>query len=96
MDAVAPGVLLISVGFASVWYAAGNDASALAAVVHVADCIVHALDLAGDEQDVVPAVSAPAWKNLSLGQEVLAQVYRETEMQFEEACQILVSAPSKQ
>lgn len=72
-----------------------NDANSLSAVVHVASCMVHALDLACNEQDRVPPVSASAWKTLNLGQDVLAQVYRETERQFEEACHILVSTQTK-
>lgn len=73
----------------------GGDPASLATIVHVADGIVHALDLSGSEHDVVPVVSAAAWNGLKLEQEVLAQVFRETEMQFEEACQILVSTQEK-
>ena len=67
-----------------------QEAGSLASIVHCADCIVHALDLVGDEQDIVPPVSARAWNGLNLDQKVLMRVFRETEMQFEEACQILV------
>ncbi len=73
----------------------GGDSASLAAIVHVADCIVHALDLSGDERDLVPPVSAATWNSLNLSQEMLAQVFRETEMQFEEACHILVSTQAK-
>lgn len=36
--------------------------SALAAVVHVADAVVHALDLAGDPGEAVPPVDSAAWR----------------------------------
>lgn len=68
-----------------------QGAGSLACIVHVADCIAHALDLSGDDRDLVPPVSELAWNGLNLDQEARMRVYRETEMQFEEACQILVS-----
>jgi putative nucleotidyltransferase with HDIG domain len=63
----------------------------LASILHVADGIVHALDLSGDERDLVPPVSALAWNSMNLGQDVLMRVFRETETQFGEVSQILVS-----
>lgn len=67
------------------------EAGSLTALTHVADAIAHALDLSGDEDDLVPPISAAAWSSLNLDREIMLQVFRETEMQFEEACQILVS-----
>ncbi len=67
-----------------------SDAASLSSIVHVADGIFPALDLSGDEQDLVPPVSLAAWTALGLEQEVLMRVFRETDAQFEEACQILV------
>lgn len=64
--------------------------SALISLLHVADAIVHALDLALDEKEVVPPVSTTAWNSLGLGQEAFLQVFDETEQQFDEMCQILV------
>ena len=69
----------------------GQGEGSLASIVHVADCMVHALDLCGDEQDLVPPVSALAWTSMNLDQDVLMRVFRETEMQFDDASQILVS-----
>jgi len=60
-------------------------------VIHAADCIAHGLDLSGDDHDLVPRLSETVWKNLNLGQEALSGIYRETEVQFEEACQILLT-----
>ena len=64
--------------------------SALISLLHVADAIVHALDLALDENELVPPVSTTAWNSLGLGQEAFLQVFGETEQQFDEMCQILV------
>lgn len=64
--------------------------SALISLLHVADAIVHALDLALDEEELVPPVSTTAWNSLGLGQEAFMQVFDETEQQFDEMCQILV------
>lgn len=70
-----------------------QELGSLTSIVHVADVIAHALDLSGDDDDLVPPLSAAAWKSLKLDRDVLNQVFRETETQFEEACQILVSGP---
>jgi putative nucleotidyltransferase with HDIG domain len=63
----------------------------LATIVHVADAIVHALDLARDENELVPPVSMVAWTALGLSQEAYLHVFRETEMQFEEMSNILLA-----
>jgi putative nucleotidyltransferase with HDIG domain len=63
----------------------------LAAIVHVANAIVHALDLARDENELVPPVSMVAWTALGLSQEAYLHVFRETEMQFEEMSNILLT-----
>ena len=64
--------------------------STLISLVHVADAIVHSLDLALDEEELVPPVSTTAWNSLGIGQEAFLQVFDETEQQFDEMCQILV------
>lgn len=63
----------------------------LATIVHVANAVAHALDLAGDARDVVPAVSSVAWSALGLSEEAWLQVFRETELQFEEMTAILLA-----
>jgi putative nucleotidyltransferase with HDIG domain len=65
-------------------------AGVLAAIVHVANAIVHALDLAGDDDELVPAVSSAAWAALGLNQEAYLHVFRETELQFEEITLMLM------
>lgn len=60
-------------------------------LVHVADAMAHALDLSADEDDLVPSLSPTAWNSLSLDQETVLQVLSETELQFNEMCQILAT-----
>jgi putative nucleotidyltransferase with HDIG domain len=54
----------------------------LATIVHVADVIVHGLDLAGVGDELVPPLSAVAWHALGLDEASCLQVFRETETQF--------------
>jgi putative nucleotidyltransferase with HDIG domain len=63
----------------------------LATIVHVANAIVHALDVARDDNDLVPAVSSVAWNALGLNEESYLHVFRETELQFEEITMVLMS-----
>lgn len=65
-------------------------AGLLATIVHVANAIVHALDIAGEEDDLVPAVSSAAWTALGLNEEAYLHVFRETELQFEEITLVLM------
>jgi putative nucleotidyltransferase with HDIG domain len=62
----------------------------LAAIVHVADAITHALDLAGDDDDQVPPIAPVAWNAMGLDQSSYLHVFRETELQFEEITMILM------
>lgn len=68
----------------------GEDLGDVPAVVHVADAIAHALGLTRDDDDLVPVVSDAAWKSLGLDAGSVRRVFRDTEAEFEEACQILV------
>ncbi|MQA21309.1 HDOD domain-containing protein [Rugamonas rivuli] len=63
----------------------------LAAIIHVADAIVHALDLAQAPDDLVPPVSTVAWTALGLDEEIYLQLFRETELQYEEISMVLLS-----
>ncbi|MEJ7806270.1 MAG: HDOD domain-containing protein [Telluria sp.] len=65
-------------------------AGLLAAIVHVANAIVHALDIAGDDDELAPAVAPAAWHAMGLNQEAWLHVFRETELQFEEIALILM------
>jgi len=59
-------------------------------VVHVANAMVHALDLGGEEHVAVPHVLDSALDRLRLTEDNLRDVCRETEAQFEEACRLLM------
>jgi putative nucleotidyltransferase with HDIG domain len=63
----------------------------LAAIIHVADAVVHALDLAQVQDDLVPPVSTVAWTALGLDEEIYLQLFRETELQYEEISMVLLS-----
>lgn len=65
-------------------------AGLLASIVHVANAIVHALDVAREEDDLAPPVSSAAWTALGLNEEAWLHVFRETELQFEEITTILM------
>ncbi len=63
----------------------------LATIVHVANAIVHALDLAEDADELVPPVSSAAWTALGLNEESYLHIFRETELQFKEIAMVLMS-----
>jgi putative nucleotidyltransferase with HDIG domain len=62
----------------------------LATVIHVANAIVHALDIGREEDGLVPPVSSVAWTALGLNEEAYLHVFRETELQFEEISIVLM------
>jgi putative nucleotidyltransferase with HDIG domain len=63
----------------------------LAAIVHVANAVVHALDVAGEEAELVPALSSVAWDAMGLNEEAYLDLFRETEQQLEEMSAILMT-----
>ena len=63
----------------------------LAAIVHVADALVHALDLVRKPDDLVPPVSPIAWKALNLSEDTFLHLFRETELQYEEIALVLMA-----
>jgi len=63
----------------------------LAAIVHVANAVVHALDLAGEEDELVPPLSSVAWDAMGLNEEAYLDLFRETEQQLEEMSAILMA-----
>jgi hypothetical protein len=65
-------------------------AGLLASIVHVANAIVHALDVSREEDDLAPALSPAAWTAMGLNEEAWLHVFRETELQFEEITLILM------
>jgi putative nucleotidyltransferase with HDIG domain len=69
---------------------ASADLGNLPGLVHVANAMVHALDLGGDERNAVPPLLESAWDSLGLTPDQLQAVCRETEGQYEEACRLLM------
>lgn len=63
----------------------------LASIVHIANAIVHALDLSRYENDLVPPLSQAAWDDLALSEETYLRVFHETEVMFEEIGRILLT-----
>ncbi|MES2130222.1 MAG: HDOD domain-containing protein [Pseudomonadota bacterium] len=63
----------------------------LATIIHAANAIVHALDLAGEAEDLVPTVSSVAWTALGLNEEACLHVFRETELHFDEMQMVLMA-----
>ena len=68
-----------------------QDGITLAAIVHVADAIAHALDLSGIEDDVVPPISFSAWNGMNLDEPAYIGIFRETLSGFEQVNQILLA-----
>ena len=68
-----------------------HGAGFLATIVHVANAIVHALDLAGEDDEMVPRVSSVAWDAMGLNEEAYLHLFRETELQFGEMSTILMA-----
>ncbi|QGZ39641.1 putative nucleotidyltransferase with HDIG domain [Pseudoduganella flava] len=62
----------------------------LATVIHVADAIAHALDLAGVDDELVPPLSAVAWHALHLDEATCARLFDETERQYGEMAAVLL------
>ncbi|UGQ45600.1 HDOD domain-containing protein [Massilia endophytica] len=63
----------------------------LATIIHVADAMVHALDLAQQPDDLAPPLSNVAWQALRLDEQFCMQLFRETELQFEEISLVLLA-----
>ena len=68
------------------------DCGGLASVVHVANAIVHALDLAGEPDAAVPPVMDAAWDSLRLDSGVLHAVFRDTQNEYEATRAMLAPA----
>ena len=66
-----------------------HSGSALGALVHVANVAVHALDLAGVEDDLVPPLNDHAWAALGLSRQAWLQIFHETELEFGEINRVL-------
>lgn len=66
-----------------------KELNSVAAIVHVADVIVHALDLSQSEKEMLPLLSKIAWDTLALTEEDYLAIFRETELRFEAMDQVL-------
>lgn len=58
-------------------------------IVHAANSIVHALDVAGDGDEMVPPLDVDAWNRLALTPEQSLGVFRRTESELDELCEVL-------
>lgn len=61
----------------------------LTLIVIAADAMVHALDLSGDEDDLVPTVPVGLWTQLGLNERTLFDVFKQTETQYERVSPVL-------
>lgn len=68
-----------------------DGAEPLACVIHLADAIAHALDLAGDENELVPPLNQACWVAAAFDDESLQAIFAEVDAQFEGACGVLLS-----
>jgi putative nucleotidyltransferase with HDIG domain len=53
-----------------------GNAAGMADVIHVADAIVHALDLAGEAGEAVPDIDAQAWQRVGLSAEQALELFQ--------------------
>lgn len=60
-------------------------------VVHMADAIVHGLDLVGDERELVPPLSQRCWNVAGLAWSDCQDVFREVEEGLDALCDVLAS-----
>ncbi len=66
-----------------------DDLNSLASVIHVANAIVHALDLCDEKTECMPPVSDEAWNSLALSETQLHTIFHETELRFAAMNQII-------
>ena len=62
----------------------------LTGIAHVADAIAHALGLAGNAEEAVPALVLPVWAACRLDDAACMRVFACTEAQFETVCEALL------
>ena len=66
-----------------------KNLNSIASVIHVANSIVHALDLSKTEFDLIPPISQHAWDTLALSEAEYLSIFRETELRFDALSQIV-------
>lgn len=62
----------------------------LTGIAHVADAIAHALGLAGDADEAVPALVLPVWAACRLDDAACMRLFARTEAQFDTVCEALL------
>jgi putative nucleotidyltransferase with HDIG domain len=71
-------------------HAAPADAGlTLTGIAHVGDAIAHALGLAGDADEAVPALVLPVWAACRLDDAACMRLFARTEAQFQTLCEAL-------
>jgi putative nucleotidyltransferase with HDIG domain len=68
-----------------------SGAAGLDDVIHVADAMAHALDLAGDPHEAVPEVDPQSWQRLALNAEQVLALLQRTEQGVGELCRALAN-----
>jgi putative nucleotidyltransferase with HDIG domain len=63
--------------------------NSIASIIHVANSIVHGLDLTQSTNDMVPDVCQSAWDNLALTEADYHAIFKETSLRFESIDQIV-------
>lgn len=67
----------------------GSTSATLTDVVHAANAIVHALDLSGVPDDMVPALAPDAWNRLGLDAGACHRLFAQTEAELNDLCEAL-------
>ena len=65
---------------------AGSAATSLAALIHLADSLTHALGLSGSDDEMVMPVDATAWLRLGLDADKLNKVFSQLLADLDETC----------
>ncbi len=69
--------------------AAAGGGPSLADIVHVADAMAHALDLACDPNEMVPSINGAAWERLALAPRVCLKIFHDTETGVADLCKAM-------
>jgi putative nucleotidyltransferase with HDIG domain len=67
-----------------------STSASLVDIVHAADCVVHALDVARDVNEMVPPLDVGTWNRLALTPEQCQEVFSATESELDELCEVLM------
>ena len=84
-----PQAVVLAIGSHHLPQADSDGQASLADIVHAADAIAHALDLAGDAHDMVPALDAAAWQRMAMPAAAVLRIFADTETQVVQLCQAM-------